>query len=137
MRAPFCLVFRAFNRFELRGVISQIVAPLHPRRVEAAQQDIERCKKNGCCVRLKLGIESGDAMLKITLGQYVRLVRTPRTHLGTVTAFRRSEASVEYLFHHDPRFDDKLPDFWVFPHEIEACERPTNSEVLAVNRLMR
>jgi hypothetical protein len=84
------LVFRAFNRFELRGVISQIVALLHPRRVEVAQQDIERRKKNGCWVRLKLGIESGDAMLKITLGQYVRLVRTPITHLGTVTAAPRS-----------------------------------------------
>jgi hypothetical protein len=106
-------------------------------KVTILRRDIERCKKNGCWVRLKLGIESGDAMLKITLGQYVRLVRTPRTYLGTVTAFRRSKASVEYLFHHDPRFDDKLPDFRVFPYEIEACERTINSEVLAVNRLMR
>ena len=96
MRAPFCLVFSAFNRFELRGVISQIVAMLHPMSVEAAQQDIERCKKNGCWVRLKLGIESGDAMLKITLGQYVRLVRNTQNPFGHRYSFppQRSECRV-------------------------------------------
>jgi hypothetical protein len=76
--------------------------------------------------------------MKATPGQYVRLVWAPRTHLGTIAAARYEEkGGVEYLFHHDQRFDDKLPDFWVLPSEIEPCEQPTNSEVMAVNKLLK
>jgi hypothetical protein len=71
------------------------------------------------------------------VGQYVRLVWAPRTHLGTVTATRGNKLNIEYLFHHDQKFDDKLPDSWVLRCEIEECKRPTNSEVMAVNRLIR
>jgi hypothetical protein len=74
--------------------------------------------------------------MKVTPGQYVRLVWAPKTHLGIIAAARYAEGNVEYLFHHDQRFDDKLPDFWVLPDEIEACDRPTNSEVMKVNRLI-
>jgi len=75
--------------------------------------------------------------LKTMVGQYVRLVWAPKTHLGIVTAARGEDLSIEYLFHHDQRFDDKLPDFWVLRSEIEECKRPTNSEVMAVNRLIK
>jgi hypothetical protein len=75
--------------------------------------------------------------LKTMVGQYVRLVWAPKTRLGTVTAARGENLSIEYLFHHDQRFDDKLPDFWVLRSEIEECKRPTNSEVMAVNRLIK
>ena len=49
--------------------------------------------------------------LKTMVGQYVRLVWAPGTRLGTITATRGDEGSAEYLFHHDERFYDKLPDF--------------------------
>jgi hypothetical protein len=75
--------------------------------------------------------------LNTMVGQYVRLVWAPKTHLGTVTAARGEDLSIEYLFHHDQRFDDKLPDFWALRSEIEECKRPTNSEVMAVNRLIK
>jgi hypothetical protein len=75
--------------------------------------------------------------LNIMVGQYVRLVWAPKVHLGTITAVRGDEASAQYLFHHDQRFDDKFSDFWVLRHEVEACKRPTDSEVAALNRLMK
>ena len=74
--------------------------------------------------------------MKVTPGQYVRLVWAPKTHLGTIAAARYAEGNVEYL-HRDQRFDDKLPDFWVLPNEIETRGWPTDSEVMTVNRLAR
>ena len=65
------------------------------------------------------------------------LSETSKPSLRTVTAARGEDLSVEYLFHHDQRFDDKVPDFWVLRSEIEECKRPTNSEVMAVNRLIK
>ena len=73
---------------------------------------------------------------KIIEGQYVRLLWAPKVHLGTITAIRGDEVTAEYLFHHDKRFHDKLCDFWVLRYEIEECKRPTNSEVMAINRLI-
>jgi hypothetical protein len=71
------------------------------------------------------------------VGQYVRLVFTPGVHLGTLTAARGDEVSAEYLFHHDQRLHDKLPDSWVLRHEIAECKRPTTSELMAINRLIK
>jgi hypothetical protein len=68
---------------------------------------------------------------------YVRLLEVPKTRLGTITAFRMENGHIEYLFHDDERLDNKLPDLWVLPSEVESCQRPTNSEVDAVNRLMK
>ena len=62
--------------------------------------------------------------MKAMPGQYVRIIWAPRTHFGTVTAARWEEGGDEYLFHHDQRFADKLPDFWVLSSEIEPCARP-------------
>jgi hypothetical protein len=83
-------------------------------------------------VEYQFAVNSGEATVKAMPGQYVRLVWAPKTHLGAIAAARHAEGNVEYLFHHDQRFDDK-----VLPEEIEACERPTNSEVMTVNRLIR
>jgi hypothetical protein len=70
-------------------------------------------------------------------GQYVRIIWAPRTHFGTITATRWEEGGDEYLFHHDQRFADKLPDFWVLSSEIEPCARPTDSQVAEINRLLK
>jgi hypothetical protein len=71
------------------------------------------------------------------LGQYVRMVIAPNTRMGTITDKKVEGARVEYLFHHDPRFDDRLPDCWVPPSDIEPCDRPTDSQVAAINALAK
>jgi hypothetical protein len=70
-------------------------------------------------------------------GQYVRMVIAPNTRKGIITDTKIEHGHVEYLFHHDQRFDDTLPDFWVLPSEIEPCERPTDAQVAAINMLSK
>jgi hypothetical protein len=71
------------------------------------------------------------------VGQYVRLIDAPNTRLGTLTKTPIEKSHVEYLFHHDERFDNRLPDFWVLPSEIESCQRPSDAQVVAVNQLSK
>jgi hypothetical protein len=70
-------------------------------------------------------------------GQYVRMLIAPRTRNGTITDTRVEHGRVEYLFHHDPRFDDRTPDFWLSESEVEPCNPPTDAEVAAINALAK
>jgi hypothetical protein len=64
-------------------------------------------------------------------GDYVRLLTSPNTRLGTIEGSRTGEGFTEYLFRQDKRFDGckDLPDFYVREFEIQSCKRPTDSEV--------
>jgi len=71
------------------------------------------------------------------VGQYVRMLIAPNTRKGTITQTRIERGRVEYLFRHDPRFDNVLPDFWLMESEIEVCVPPTDEEVEAINALAK
>jgi len=71
------------------------------------------------------------------VGQYVRMVLAPNARMGTITKLRTRNGRTEYLFHHDSRFDDVLPDVWQMESELEACERPTDAQVAAINALAK
>jgi hypothetical protein len=71
------------------------------------------------------------------VGQYVRMILAPNTRKGTITDSKIEHGNVEYLFHHDQRFDDRLPDLWVMESDIEACVKPTDAEVATINALAK
>jgi hypothetical protein len=64
-------------------------------------------------------------------GDYVRFRDAPGSRMGTLTS--DADAKGKFMFRHDPRFADKLPDVRVFEDEVELCERPTDEEVKATN----
>ena len=70
-------------------------------------------------------------------GQYVRMILAPNTRLGTITDIKIEDGNVEYLFHHDERYDDRLPDFWALPSDIEPCDHPTDAQVATINALAK
>ncbi len=75
--------------------------------------------------------------LKSVPNQYVRVRIGLGIRLGTIVDIRMRENRAEYLFHPDQRLADRTEDFWVLPSDVEPVERPTSSEVLAINRLMK
>jgi hypothetical protein len=70
-------------------------------------------------------------------GQYVRMILAPNTRMGTLGEAKTEHGRLEYLFHHDTRFDDVLPPFYVPESDVEACSRPTDDQVTAINKLSR
>lgn len=62
---------------------------------------------------------------------------TAPTRRGTITDRRTERGHVESLFHHDERFEDRVPDFRVLESEIEMCPRLTDAEVKVINMLAR
>ena len=70
------------------------------------------------------------------VGQYVRLILAPKTRKGTIIDTKTEHGHTEYLFHHDERFDDRVPDFWAEESDFEACARPTDAEVATINMLI-
>jgi hypothetical protein len=71
------------------------------------------------------------------VGQYVCMIVAPKTRKGTITETRTVNGRVEYLFQHDPRFDDRLPPSWLSKTDLEVCERPTDKQVVAMNILSK
>jgi len=69
------------------------------------------------------------------IGEYVRLVVAPKTCRGIIADRRITQGSVEFLFHHDERFERRIADLWVLEAEIEMCPRPTDAEVKVINML--
>jgi hypothetical protein len=69
------------------------------------------------------------------IGEYVRLVVAPKTCRGIIVDRRITQGSVEFLFHHDERFERRIADLWVLEAEIEMCPRPTDAEVKVINML--
>lgn len=70
-------------------------------------------------------------------GTYVRLVVAPNTRMGTVTQGTVDAGKERYLFHHDKRFHDTIPDLYVFDYDIEICPRPNDEQVRAINALIK
>jgi hypothetical protein len=67
------------------------------------------------------------------IGEYVRLVVAPKTCRGTITDRRISRGTLELLFHHDERFDQRIADLWVLEEEVQMCPRPTDAEITVIN----
>ena len=65
----------------------------------------------------------------------MRLVVAPKTCRGIIADRRITQGSVEFLFHHDERFERRIADLWVLEAEIEMCPRPTDAEVKVINML--
>lgn len=70
------------------------------------------------------------------VGQNVRLVDAPKSRIGTIKDVRLDHGRIQYLFHLDSRFKDRLPDFYVEDGDFEPCEYPTDEYVNAVNYLI-
>jgi hypothetical protein len=71
------------------------------------------------------------------IGKYVRMALAPKTRMGTIEDAHLDHGRVEYLFHHDQRFNDKLPKFYIYEDDFEICERPSDEYVRTVNVLIR
>jgi hypothetical protein len=71
-------------------------------------------------------------------GDYVRMVMAPSTRMGTIVDMRTNERGmVEYTFRADPRISNPMPDIFVFEDEIQLCDRPSDSQVAAINALIK
>jgi hypothetical protein len=74
----------------------------------------------------------------IVEGSYVRILPPfgGSTSKGTVRAELDHNGKEKWLFQQDPRFNERLPDF--FPHEgeIEECDPPSDAEVAAINAIL-
>lgn len=68
-------------------------------------------------------------------GDYVRFRAAPGSRMGTLTS--DADASGKFMFRHDPRFSDTIPDVEVFEDEIELCTKPTDAQVKAVNATIK
>lgn len=71
------------------------------------------------------------------IGKYARMKVAPNTRMGIIEDARLYHGRVEYLFHHDQRFEDKLPNFYICQDDFETCDRPTDEYVLAINQIIR
>lgn len=69
-------------------------------------------------------------------GSYVRMVLAPRARRGTIHLARNDQGEPQFLFRLDPRFANKLPDFFIYDGDVEECERPSDAEVSIINRLV-
>lgn len=69
-------------------------------------------------------------------GSYVRLILAPETRRGTIREVSNAQGKERFLFKLDPRFSDRLDDFYVFSDEIEECECPSDEEVRRINALI-
>jgi len=70
-------------------------------------------------------------------GVYVRLKVAPNTRMGTISDATEEAGKVRFIFHHDPRFLNLIPDMCVFDYDIEECERLTDAEVEAISRMVK
>ncbi len=69
------------------------------------------------------------------IGQYVRIVATPNTRIGTIRAARFDRDHASFLFHQDSRLKYTLPDVWMQDFELEECSRPTDEQVAMINNM--
>lgn len=70
-------------------------------------------------------------------GTYVRMLVAPNTSMGTISGITIESGKTRFIFHHDPRFIDPIPDVYLFDFDVEECERPTDAEVQRINELVR
>ena len=70
-------------------------------------------------------------------GMYVRLITAPNTRMGTISKGISEAGKIRFIFHHDERFIDRIPDLYVFNYDIEECERPSDETVNKINELIQ
>jgi hypothetical protein len=56
--------------------------------------------------------------------------------MGTVSGRTMEARKEKYVFHHDERLYDTLPDMYVFDFDFEPRVRPTDAEVRTINELI-
>ena len=69
------------------------------------------------------------------VGKYVRLVEAPRSRRGTIVAAREENGRMEFLFHHDDRYRNKISDTYLEESDFEVCERATDEQLRIFNML--
>jgi hypothetical protein len=69
-------------------------------------------------------------------GSYVYMVLAPESRRGTIHEAINHKGEPQFLFRLDPRFDDKLEDFFIYDGDVEECERPSDQEIAVVNALI-
>lgn len=70
-------------------------------------------------------------------GAYVRLKDAPNTRMGTISGMKSEAGKLRFIFHHDPRFLNTIPDVYVFDYDVEECERPTDAQVRWINDMIQ
>jgi hypothetical protein len=77
----------------------------------------------------------GDFML--VEGSYVCMLTAPKTRKGTLHVKTNHEGQSRFVFRLDPRFDDKLPEFFVNDHDVQECLPPSDEEIAAINYFVK
>jgi len=73
----------------------------------------------------------------LTEGSYVYMVIAPKTRLGTIHQKTNHKGQPQFVFRLDPRFDDKLPEFFIHEGDVEECQRPSDADIALINRLVK
>jgi len=73
----------------------------------------------------------------LTDGSYVYMVLAPRTRLGTIHTKINHKGGAQFVFRLDPRFNDKLPEFFIHDGDVVECPRPSDAEVARINALVK
>jgi hypothetical protein len=81
--------------------------------------------------------QRGKLMLKN--GSYVCHKKARRTRCGTISDGVMHNGKMSYIFHLDPRFKDAdaLGEVSYWEHELVECERPSDSEITEITRLLQ
>jgi hypothetical protein len=77
-----------------------------------------------------------EAEMSFGKGAYVRLIVAPNTRMGIISK-GVDEGKPCFVFHQDERFDDTIPDMYVFDYDIEECERPSDEQIALINALAK
>jgi hypothetical protein len=64
------------------------------------------------------------------------MVIAPETRRGTVHQDINHIGEPQFLFRLDPRFNEKLDDFFVYDGDVEECERPSDDELALINKIL-
>jgi hypothetical protein len=71
----------------------------------------------------------------LTDGSYVYMVLAPKTRRGTIHEGINHKGKPQFLFRLDPRFSDKLDDFFIYDGDVVECDRPSDQEIANINKL--
>jgi hypothetical protein len=77
--------------------------------------------------------KSGRFKMTQITGQYVRMVVSPKTRMGTIKAVRFDGDRIHILLHQDPRLTFQAHDVWLLNSDVTDCERPTDEQMAIIN----
>lgn len=71
-------------------------------------------------------------------GDYVRMKSAPTTRMGMIAGTRQTSlGNTECLFRLDPRYSEKLPDFYLAEDLLELWPRGSDEEIAATNQKLK